>query len=107
MYAHRGSIIQMISVQIAPDLGSQWAIERADECALQGKSQFRHTVFDIFQPFACLNVSGYALTFSQERSSNELMNNLAFHLCGRSKAMEAYPVYRRCSHDQVLQEKAT
>lgn len=32
MHARRRSIIQMIPVQIAPDLGSQWALERADGC---------------------------------------------------------------------------
>lgn len=38
MYAHRRSITKMILVQKAPDLGMQWAIQRADGCALQGKS---------------------------------------------------------------------
>lgn len=56
MYAHRRSIIQMIPVQIAPDLGSQWAIERADGCALQGKSSPQPFFFVTSQPFACLNV---------------------------------------------------
>lgn len=60
----------MISVQIAPDLGSQWAIERADGCALQGKSSR--------QPFFChlptiykSKCAFHQLTFIVVQSTND------------------------------------
>lgn len=46
----------MIPVQIAPDLGSQWAFEGADGCALQGKSSPKLSSFVTSPPFTCLEV---------------------------------------------------